>query len=76
MSDDNEKITFNELCKSCNVIVPEIFLDAIELKYTPVECVQLLSKIILTNDSLNIIDPNLIDKYILSKNKNGLIKFR
>lgn len=73
---DNDKITFNELCLSCNVIVPQIFLDAIESKYTPTECVQLLSKIVLTNNSLNIINSNLIDKYIISKNKNGLIRFR
>lgn len=67
MTDDYEKITFNELCKLGNINVPQIFLDAIKSKYTPIECVQLLSEIILTND-------NLIDKYIISKNKNGLIK--
>jgi hypothetical protein len=30
----------------------------------------------ITNDPLNIINSNLIDKYIKSKNKNGLIRFR
>jgi len=59
-----------------NYVNHVIFLDAIESKYTPLECIQLLSKIILTNDNFYIIDPNLIDKYIRSKNKNGLIRFR
>ncbi len=73
---DDDKITFYDLCKSCNVNIHEIFLDAIESKYTPIECVQLLSKIVLTNENLIIIDSHLIDKYIKSKNKNGLIRFR
>ena len=53
-----------------------IFLDAIKSRYKPIECVQLLSKIVLTKYNLIIIDSNLIDRYIKSKNKYGLIRFR
>lgn len=76
MSKNDDNITFNDLCKSCDIIIPEILLNALEAKYTPEECVILLSKTILTNNNLRVINPTLIDKYIKSKNKNGLIKFR
>ena len=70
------KITLNDLYKSCDIIIPEILLEALEAKYTPRECIELLSKINLTNINLKIIDSNLIEKYIESKNKPGLIRFR
>ena len=73
---DDIKITLNDLYKSCNIIIPEILLNALEAKYTPIECVKLLSKIIVSNNNLKIIDPDLIDKYIKSKNKYSLINFR
>ena len=71
----SNKITFDELCKSCDIILPKVIIDALEAKYTPEECIELLSKINLSNDNLKIIDTNLIDKYIKSK-KNSLIRFR
>ena len=71
---NNIKITLNDLYKSCGIIIPEILLNALETKYTPLECVELLSKIVLDNNSLKIIDSNLIDEYI--KSNNRLIKFR
>ena len=62
----DNKITLNDLYRSCDIIIPEILLNALESKYTRIECVELLSKIILTSKSLKIIDPNLIDRYIKS----------
>ena len=72
--DEDTKITLIDLYKSCNIIIPDILLNALEAKYTPQECVELLSKITLTNKNLKIIDSNLIEKYIESKNKPDLIK--
>ena len=62
----DNKITLNDLYRSCDIIIPDILLNALESKYTRIECVELLSKIILTNNSLKLIDPNLIDRYIKS----------
>jgi hypothetical protein len=60
----DNKITLNDLYRSCDIIIPEILLNALESKYTRIECIELLSKIVLTNDKLKIIDPKLIDIYI------------
>ena len=76
MSINNKTCTLNELCKMHDLIIPGPFLDALEQAYKPEECIQIISKSISTKDNLKVIDPILIDKYIRSKNKFGLIKFR
>ena len=73
---ENKKVTLNDLCKSCDLVIPEPFLKALEKAYKPEECVFILSQSISTNNKLKLIDPELIDQYIKSKNKFGLIKFR
>ena len=76
MSNEKEKVTLNDLCKSCDLDIPEAFLEALEEAYNPEECVNILSQSISTKNSLKIIDTTLIDHYIKSKNKSGLIRFR
>ena len=72
----NEKVTLNDLCRSCGLNIPEPFLEALEEAYKPNECINILSKSISTRKSLEIIDTTLIDQYIKSKNNLGLIRFR
>jgi len=72
----NNKITFNDLCKSCDIVIPPNIINSLETKYKPIECVKILSTLNLSNNNLRIIDANLIDQYIKSKSKNNLIRFR
>ena len=65
---DNEKISFNDLCKSCDLLIPKPFLDAIEKKYKPEECINILTKSLSSNESLKVIEPILLKKYINSNN--------
>lgn len=70
----SENITLDELCKMYDIIIPKPFLEALEKAYTPERCIYILSKSIIINQNIKIIDPNLIDKYLKPKNK--ITKFR
>jgi hypothetical protein len=72
----NEKVTLNDLCKSCELVIPKPFLEALEIAYTPEECINIISLSIASHNPLKVINPELIEQYIKSKNKFGLIKFR
>ena len=65
----DKEITLNVLCESCDLVIPEPLLEALEKAYKPEECVKILSKSISTNESLKVINPKLIEQYLKSKKK-------
>jgi hypothetical protein len=72
MSTESDNVTtLNDLCKSCNLNIPEPILKALEKAYTSDECVIIISKSLSTKKSLKIMNPIVIDQYIKSKNKIG-----